>query len=113
MRLARGKTFAAAVTMAAVLCAARAPGQSDSLAAQSQRAHALLAAGQYDSAAAIYRQLAQALPGNAGITFDLGLALHMAGREGEAVKALRRSLELDGSSTPARLYLADAYLSLG
>ncbi|MGH9540735.1 MAG: tetratricopeptide repeat protein [Terriglobales bacterium] len=113
MRLARGRPFAAVVGMAAVLCAVRAPGQSDSLAAQSQQAHALMAAGQFDRAVPIYQRLAQALPGNAGLALDLGLALHMAGREGDAVKALRRSLELDGSSIPARLYLADAYLSLG
>lgn len=114
MRLARKVTaWAAAGICAGLLAVAPAGAQTDPLAAASQRAHDYMAAGEFARAIPLYRQLTQALPDNPGLAFDLGLALHMAGREPEAAAELRRSLRLDPHSTPAQLYLADVYLSLG
>src|SRR5438876_808708 len=43
---------------------------------------------------------------------NLGLALHMAGREQEAVSQFQRVLKLESSHLPARLFLGRAYLGL-
>lgn len=114
MRLALRAALAAAV-LAVVVSGAANAGQAgaDSLAEQSHQAREFMAAGRFDRAIPLYRALTRALPDNAGLAFDLGLALHMAGREREAATVLRRSLALDPDSLPARLYLGNAELSLG
>ncbi|MGH9395525.1 MAG: tetratricopeptide repeat protein [Terriglobia bacterium] len=87
--------------------------QSNNLAEASRRAGQLMAAGKYEEAAPIYRQLARAIPHNPGLSLDLGLALHMSGHEQEAIREFNKTLQLDPHNLPARLYLGYAYLSLG
>lgn len=87
--------------------------QSSTLAEQSARARDLMAAGRYQAAIPLYRNLVRALPGNPGLITNLGIALHMAGHEAQAVSAFRKALALDPENVPASLYLGYAYLSLG
>jgi len=88
-------------------------GQSSKLIEESNRARDLMASGKYEEAIPIYRSLVAAVPGNAGLITNLGVAYHMAGHEQEAVIELGKALKLDPRSVPANLYLGYAYLSLG
>jgi tetratricopeptide (TPR) repeat protein len=100
----------------AILVAAVSPllyAQSANLAEQSNRARELMASRHYDEAIPIYRALVKAVPGNAGLITNLGMACHMAGHEKEAVAEFTRALKIDPHSVPAHLYLGYAYLSLG
>lgn len=72
-----------------------------------------MASGRYEEAIPIYRELVKAVPGNAGLITNLGVACHMAGHEQEAVAELTKALKLQPRNVPANLYLGDAYLSLG
>jgi tetratricopeptide (TPR) repeat protein len=100
----------------AVLLAAFNPvlhAQSAKLAEQSNQARELMASGRYEEAIPIYRALVKAVPGNAGLVTNLGLACHMAGHEQEAVTQFTKALKLAPNNVPAHLYLGYAYLSLG
>lgn len=94
-------------------CGPRLLAQSSKLIEQSNHARDLMASGKYEEAIPIYRALVKAVPGNAGLMTNLGVACHMAGREREAVVEFTKALELDPRNVPAHLYLGDAYLSLG
>jgi len=72
-----------------------------------------MATGRYEEAIPIYRDLVRAVPGNAGLITNLGVACHMAGREQEAIVEFTKALSLEPRNVPAHLYLGDAYLSLG
>jgi tetratricopeptide (TPR) repeat protein len=72
-----------------------------------------MATGNYEEASRIYRKLVLALPGNAGLALDLGLALHMAGHEQQAISEFDQVLRLEPHNAAAQLYLGYAYLSLG
>ncbi len=72
-----------------------------------------MASGRYEEAIPIYRALVRAVPGNAGLMTNLGVACHMAGHETEAVAEFTKALKLDPRNIPAQLYLGYAYLSLG
>jgi tetratricopeptide (TPR) repeat protein len=87
--------------------------QSARLAEQSNQARELMASGRYEEAIPIYRSLVNAVPGNAGLITNLGLACHMAGHEQEAVTQFTQALRLAPNNVPAHLYLGYAYLSLG
>src|SRR5882762_5338255 len=82
------------------------------LASESHQGKELMAAGRFEDAIPIYRNLVRALPNNPGPLLNLGLALHMAGHEREAVSQFLAVLKLDPGQTPARLYLGTAYLAL-
>jgi tetratricopeptide (TPR) repeat protein len=88
------------------------PGQDDELAAKSRRAKQAMAAGKFEEAAAIYRELVRAVPGNPGLRLNLGLAQHMAGRSRDAVPHLEAALKLDPNLSPAHLFLGASYLRL-
>jgi tetratricopeptide (TPR) repeat protein len=87
-------------------------GQSDELAREAQRANELMVAGKYADAVPIYQRIAKALPANAGIQLNLGLALHFAGRERDAVPHLEAALKAQPNSLPALTALAQARLAL-
>src|SRR5262249_6391378 len=86
--------------------------QSGELRAKLDRGKELMAAGKFEEAIPIYRDLVQALPNNPGPILNLGLTLHMAGHEREAVTQFQAVLKLDPAHLPARLFLARAYLGL-
>ena len=67
-----------------VLSAGRVCGQSSDLAIKSNRGKELIAAGKFEEAIPIYRELVRTLPDNPGPVMNLGLALHMTGHDQEA-----------------------------
>src|SRR5206468_3969834 len=103
----------------ALLCLASIPAQSsglpqtDSLALKSQRAKQLMAEGNFAQAIPLYRELNQAVPNNPGLLLNLGMAMHMAGKEREAISELEAAVKLDPALAPAWLFLGTARLQLG
>lgn len=100
--------FALAAGCAALIAA---PQPAD-LATQSRRAKEAMVAGRFDEAAAIYEELTRALPDNAGMALNLGLARFSAGRYREAVAAFEASVKLDAQLARAWLLLGMSYLKL-
>lgn len=84
--------------------------QNADLAKSSQQAKELMAEGRFAEAVAVYKTLVQAVPGNAGLLLNLGMAQHMAGDEASAIAALQAALKLQPQLTPALIMLGDAYL---
>ena len=72
-----------------------------------------LAAGQFEAAIPVYDQLVKALPANAGLKLNLGIALHMAGRDPEAVSVLEPVSKLLPQVFPAFALLGASYMRLG
>lgn len=98
-----------------VLAAAALAGpslQGDELAVKSQRAKQAMAAGRFEEAEALYRELVRALPGNAGMVFNLGLARYSAGRHQEAAGDFATAVKLDPKLGPAWLLLGMSRLKL-
>lgn len=87
--------------------------QSVDPADEARRGSEAMAAGRYLEAVAIYDRLAKALPENAGIQTNLGMAYSMAGRAREALAPLQRAVKLDPSLHAAWLFLGAAYLEIG
>ncbi len=87
--------------------------ESEELAAKSQRAKDLMAAGRFEEAVLIYSELVRALPNNPGLIMNLGMALHMAGQDRKAIREFDAVLKLDPGNIPARLFLGAAHLKLG
>ena len=69
--------------------------------------------GSFDEAAAMYQDLVRAVPGDAGLLMNLGMALAMGGREAEAIGPLERAIKLKPALVPAQLFLGSSYLALG
>src|SRR5437016_465400 len=87
--------------------------QTDSLALKSQRAKQLMAEGNFAQAIPLYRELNQAVPNNPGLLLNLGMAMHMAGKEREAISELEAAVKLDPALAPAWLFLGTTRLQLG
>jgi len=103
--------LATALTLAAGQSAARPPDAG--LAERSRAGKELMAAGRYAEAAAAYRELVRAMPGNAGLLVNLGMALHLSGQDEEAIPPLESAVRLDPASLPANLFLGAARLRTG
>src|SRR3989442_10757235 len=88
-------------------------GQSDDLAMKSQRAKEFMAGGKFAQAIPLYRELNQAVPNNAGLMLNLGMALHLAGDERQSLPPLETAVKLDPMLAPAWLFLGAARLQLG
>ena len=69
--------------------------------------------GSFDEAARIYQELVRAVPGDAGLLMNLGMALAMGGHEAEAIGPLERAIKLKPALVPAQLFLGSSYLALG
>ncbi len=85
----------------------------DTLAIKSQNAKQLMAAGKYEEAVAVYRQLVKAVPGNPGLLLNLGLAEYMAGDEHAAIQHLEAVIKTEPKLIPALLALGSARLAIG
>src|SRR5690242_11892044 len=70
----------------------------------------LMAAGKFEDAIPVYRELSHAVPDNPGLLLNLGMALHLAGHSRQALAPLERALKLDASTLPAWLFLGSAFL---
>ena len=69
--------------------------------------------GSFDEAAVMYQELVRAVPGDAGLLMNLGMALAMGGHEAEAIGPLERAITLKPALVPAQLFLGSSYLALG
>jgi predicted Zn-dependent protease len=87
-------------------------GQSAELAGRSREASRAMQEGRFDEAARTYRELLKAVPDEAGLLMNLGMALAMGGHEAEAIAPLERALALKPGLLPARLFLGSSYLAL-
>ena len=72
-----------------------------------------MAAGRYEEAIPIYRQLVKALPGNVGLILNLGLAQEMAGHPDAAIPQFDAVLKVEPDSIPALTSLGMARLQMG
>jgi predicted Zn-dependent protease len=86
---------------------------SDALAARASEGAAAMQASRFDEAAAIYAELVNARPGDAGLLLNLGMARYMAGHPAEAVAPLQKAVTLNPSLAPASLFLGASLLDLG
>ena len=102
-----------AVLLLALLISGPAGAQSADLAERSRAATRAMQDGRFDDAVRMYRDLLQALPNEAGLLMNLGMALAMGGHEREALAPLERALTLNPDLLPARLFLGSSYLALG
>src|SRR5215472_11820174 len=107
------RLFVLGATLATTVFCARSFAQSDDLAAKSQQAKEFMGEGKFAEAIPLYRELNQAVPNNAGLLLNLGMALHMAGDEGKAIPPLEAAVKLDPKLPPAWLFLGAARLQLG
>jgi len=85
----------------------------EQLAAKSRFGKELMAAGRYAEAVPVYRELVDAVPGNAGLLLNLGMALHLSGQDQEAISRFDAALRLQPGSLPAALFLGASNLRLG
>src|SRR5688500_15025804 len=97
-------------SLLAVVLAALSPQGLEALSARARQA---MTAGKFDAAAALYRQLVTALPDDAGMRVNLGLALHSAGRYREAIPELQAALKRQPDLPRASLVLGLGHLKLG
>jgi predicted Zn-dependent protease len=102
-----------AVLLIALLSSVATGTQSADPGERSRTASRAMQEGRFDEAARLYRELLQALPNEAGLLMNLGMALAMGGHEREALVPLERALTLDPGLVPARLFLGSSYLALG
>ena len=106
------QNFCAVLVAGVGILACPAAGQQD-LTAKSQLAKKALEERRYQEAVRLYTELARAVPGNAGMQLNLGLALHSAGRYRQAIGQFSAALKLDPALTPARVLMGIGYLKLG
>ncbi len=96
--------------IAALLCVAmQCAGQG----AEDERARGLLASGQAAEAAAIYRRLSRANPGDADLLVNLSIAEYKAGDFSGSAGSAAAALKLKPDLLPARLFLGASRLELG
>ena len=72
-----------------------------------------MGAGDFAGAAGIYQQLVKQVPANPGWKLNLGIALHMAGRDQEAVGPLTVAAQAMPQAFPAHALLGTSLLRLG
>lgn len=72
-----------------------------------------MATGDFNGAAGVYQQLVKQAPANPGWKLNLGIALHMAGRDREAVAPLEVASKAMPQAFPAHALLGTSLLRLG
>lgn len=72
-----------------------------------------MAAGDFAGAVGVYEQLVKQAPGNPGWKLNLGIALHMTGRDKEAVGPLSAAAAAMPQAFPAHALLGTSLLRLG
>jgi tetratricopeptide (TPR) repeat protein len=100
------------LALCAAIFTALACARAQDLAEISARGKELMAAGKYEEAIPIYRELVKALPGNPGPVMNLGLALHMSRHEQEAATQFQTVIRLAPDHIPAHLFLGVTYFAM-
>jgi len=90
----------------------RRPDNSSALVRKSVRGKEALEARRYDEAIGIYLELVKALPKNAGLRFNLGMAYALSGRPKEAIPHLERAVALQPTLLPAWMFIGSSYLDI-
>ena len=72
-----------------------------------------MAAGDFDGAVGVYQKLVKQVPANPGWKLNLGIALHMAGRDADAVGPLTVAAQAMPQVFPAHALLGTSLLRLG
>ncbi len=106
-------TFCIRFLLGILLASGFSAAQTQDLVEKSRRGKEAMAARRFDEAISIYTELARALPNEAGIQLNLGLAYSMARQPQKAIRPLEAALKLQPDLTPASLFLGSAYLDLG
>jgi predicted Zn-dependent protease len=84
--------------------------QPPAVAQKAARAKQLLTENKFAEAAVLYGELAKAYPQNPGLLLNHGMALHMAGKDKQAIGPLNAALKIDPQIPPAWLFLGASYL---
>ncbi len=87
--------------------------QPPDLVAKSQRGKQLMAAGKFTEAAVVYQEIVRAVPDNAGMLVNLGMAHYMARQPEKAIPPLEAALKIQPGILPALLFLGASYLQTG
>ncbi|HSM76565.1 MAG TPA: tetratricopeptide repeat protein [Bryobacteraceae bacterium] len=95
---------------AGMACAGLSIAQNGDLAALSRQVKQLMAEGHFEEAIPICERLVKAVPGNAGLLLNLGLAEEMAGHPARAIPKLEEALRLEPNNIPALTSLANSQL---
>lgn len=82
-------------------------------AAEAQRGKAAMTRGDFETAATVYAQLVKAFPADAGMRLNLGMALSMSDRLGQAMPHLERAVALQPTLAAAWLFLGANWLQMG
>lgn len=80
---------------------------------KAQRARELLSSRQYAEAAALYEEVAKAMPGNAGLWMNVGLARFQGAEYDKAAAALSAAVKLNPKLGPAQMMLGMCRLKMG
>jgi predicted Zn-dependent protease len=78
-----------------------------------EEGHRRLSVGDFSGAVGIYEQLVKQAPANPGWKLNLGIALHMTGRDKEAIAPLAAAAAAMPDSFPAHALLGTSLLRLG
>ncbi|MEJ7606438.1 MAG: tetratricopeptide repeat protein [Bryobacteraceae bacterium] len=65
------------------------------------KARQAMSEGRFNDAVPFYLDLVKSAPGNPGLLLNLGMALHLAGRDAEAITELNRVLKPQPAACPA------------
>lgn len=112
------KRLLVAVSLSVSIAAGAAPiialgAQGDArLAELAQSGRRAMANGDFAAAVSAYSELAEALPDDPGVALNLGMALHMAGDFGQALRRLRFALDAGVGGERAMVLIGTAYLAL-
>ncbi len=87
--------------------------QPQELAMKARQGKTLMEAGQFEDAAIIYRELVAAIPSDAGLRLNLGMAYHLSGQDDLAIPEFEQALEQRPGIVPALLFLGAARLEVG
>jgi tetratricopeptide (TPR) repeat protein len=85
---------------------------AEDLAGESRQAKDAIAAGRYEEAITLYSELTRAVPKDAGLIMNLGLAMHQAGRYADALQRFQDAVRLKPDLTPALLFIGLDYAKL-
>ncbi len=94
-------------------CALGINGQSEDPAALAAQAKQAMASSRFVEAAELYQKLAPYAPDNPGLLTNLGMALHLAGKDAEAIEPLSTAVAKAPDAFPAQLFLGTSYFRLG